>query len=219
MGTSRLGGALRTQRGNSIAAVAAMVLLLLIPACTGTSLVAQWKDDLYTGRPSKVFVICTLEDRGPRTLVEDEFLRQFKARGIAGVASYTVFPAGQPRPTKEDVIAKVKEAGADTVIVVKFLRKEMGDTHTPVRRYAVPQGFDTSWDSYMGMGVATDVGIRDVSYDYDVITAEVTLYQTATRNPIWSTMTETTYQGGAIRQIKPFTVAVMKGMAHAKIVP
>jgi hypothetical protein len=218
MGYSHAGAKKRTARVKPAAAAGTAIILFLLTACTGTKLVAQWKDDIYTGRPAKVFVICTLEDRGPKTLVEDEFVRQFKARGISAVASYTVFPAG-PRPTKEEVLDKVKEQGADSVIVVKFLRKEMGGTHTPVRRYAVPQGFATSWDSYAGMGVTTDVGIRDVSYDYDVITAETTLYQTSTGSPIWSAMSETTYQGGALKQIKPFSVAIMKGLVHAKIVP
>jgi hypothetical protein len=190
----------------------------VMTACTGTKLVSQWRDDIYAGHPKKVFVAVVLEDRGPRSLVEDEFVRECKAHGIGAVASYTVFPAG-PRPGKEAILEKVREQGADSILVVKFLRKDIGGTHTPARRYAVPTGFATSWDSYAGMDVTSDIGIRDVSYDYDVITAEVTLFQTDTGGPIWSTLTETTYQGGSLRQIQPFTAAVMKGLVHAKILP
>ncbi len=213
----RIGRTMPGGRGRVLAAAAMTAILFTLTACTGTKLVAQWRDDAYAGHPAKIFVITVLDDRGPKTLVEDEFVRLLKAHGTGAVASYTVFPAG-PQPTKEAVLEKVKEQGADTVLVVRFLRKEMGGTHTPVRRYAVPQGFDTSWGSYAGTSVTTDVGIRDVSYDYDVITAEVTLYQASTGNPIWSTMTQTTYQGGAIRQLKPFAAAVMKGLTHAKVV-
>jgi hypothetical protein len=106
-------------------------------------------------------------------VVEDEFVRQLKARGNDAIASYTVLPR-EEKLEKEAVLKKVQELGADVIILVKFLKKEVGDTHTPVRRYAVPQGFDTSWDSYYG-GVSTDVGVRDVSYDYDAITMETTL--------------------------------------------
>ncbi len=200
----------------AVLTVAAVVSVMT--SCTGTTLVSQWRDDVYAGHLAKVFVIAVLDDRGPRSLVEDEFVRQFKARGTGAVASYTVLPPG-PRPGKEAVLEKVKEAGADGILVVKFIRKDIGGTHTPARRYAVPQGFATSWDSYVGMDVTTDMGIRDVSYDYDVITAEVTLFQTATGSPLWSTLTETTYQGGSLRQIHPFTIAVMKGLSHAKLVP
>ncbi len=142
-------------------------------------------------------------------------MRELKSRGTDAVASNTVFPPG-PRPTKEEVMAKVKEAGADAILVVRFLRKEAGDTHTPLRRYGVPVGFDTSWNDYTGM--ATDIGVRDVSYDYDVISMDTTLYDASTGNPIWSGLSETTYQGGAIRQIKPFSEKIMKELIHAKLV-
>jgi hypothetical protein len=120
--------------------------------------------------------------------------------------------------SKEDVLSKVRELGADAILVVRFLKKEAGDTHTPLRRYAVPQGFDTSWDAYYG-GTATDVGVRDVSYDYDVITMETTLYDAATRRPLWSALSETAYQSGAIKQIKPFTSTIIRRLAHEKLVP
>ncbi|NTW59105.1 MAG: hypothetical protein HGB21_04815 [Nitrospirae bacterium] len=201
----------------AFSAISAAVIMM---ACAGTKLVAQWRDDAYSGRASNVFVIALLLEtrvRGPQTLVEDEFVKQLKARGTEAVASYTVFPEG-PRPTKDEVLAKVKELGADSILVVRMLKKGMGDTHTPTLRYATPSGFDQSWSSYGYMSTSTEVGIRDVSYDYDFLSAEVTLYQTATGNPIWSAMSQTTYQEGPLKQIKPFTTTIMKGLSHAKVI-
>ena len=196
----------------------AIISFGLLASCAGTKLVAEWKDDAYQGHPAKIFVIGFSKEYGPRTLVEDEFVRQLKARGNDAIASYTVFPRDE-KPDKETVLKKVQEVGADVIIVVKFLKKEMGDTHTPLHRYGVPQGFDTSWDSYYG-GVSTDVGVRDVSYDYDVISMETTLFETSTRKPIWSALSQTTYQdGGPIKQIKPFTSAIIGRLAHDKLVP
>jgi hypothetical protein len=202
--------------------IGAVFTVSLVTACagTGTKLVALWKDDAFQGRPAKILVIGASDDRGPRTLVEEEFVRQFKAHGIDAVASNTVFPAG-PHPSKEEVLAKTRELGADAIMLIRFLKKEAGDTHTPVRRYSVPMGFDTSWDSYMGMGTmgtTTNVGIRDVSYDYNVISMDLTMFQTATGKPIWSGLSQTTYQEGPIKQIKPFTTEVMKELANEKLI-
>jgi len=198
---------------------AAMVIvsLSLLASCAGTKLVAEWKDEAHQGYPKKIFVVGLSKEYGPRTLVEDEFVRQLKARGSDAIASYAVLP-GKEKPDRDAVLAKVRELGADAIIVVKFLKKEMGDTHTPLRRYAVPQGFDTSWDSYYG-GVSSDVGIRDISYDYNVLTMETTLYDAATRQPIWSALSQSTYQQGAVKQIKPFTSAIIGRLAHEKLVP
>jgi hypothetical protein len=201
-------------------AFSAISAVVIMTSCAGTKLVAQWRDDAYSGRAAKVFVIALLLEtrvRGPQTLVEDEFVRQFKDRGTDAVASYTMFPEG-PRPAKEEVLAKVREAGADSILVVRFLKKGMEDTHTPTLRYAVPSGFDSSWNSYGYMSTTTEVGIRDVSYEYDFLTAEVTLYQAATGNPIWSAMSQTKYQQGPLKQIKPFTASILKGLSHAKVI-
>jgi hypothetical protein len=207
------------RKGSSLRTLlAAGVVLAGLTACAGTKLVAQWKDDAYQTRPAKIMVIGVSEERGPRTLMEEEFVRQFQAHRTDAIASNTIFPAG-PRPSKEEVLAKTRELGADAILVIRFLKKEAGDTHTPVRRYAVPQGFDTSWDSYMGMGTSTTVGIRDVSYDYNVISIDLVLYQTSNGQPIWSALSQTTYQEGPIKQIKPFTAAVMKELAHEKLIP
>jgi len=193
-----------------------LVLVLMLTACAGTKMVAGWKDEEYNAHPAKVFIISVKIDSGPRSLVEDEFVRLLKEHGTDAVASYPVLPA-EPKPDKDAVLAKVREAGADVIMVVRFLRKDMADAGTPVQRYAVPVGFNTGWDTYYG-GVSSQVGIRDVMYDKDVITAETMLYQTATGKPIWSMLSQTTYEGGPIKQIKPFAGAVIKELAHAKII-
>jgi hypothetical protein len=211
---------MRSVRGRTVAVALTVAVLFVMAACAaGTKLVAKWKDDAFQSRPAKIFVIGVSDQRGPRSLVEDEFVRQFKARGTDAVASYTVFPEG-PQPTKDEVLAKTKELNADAIMVIRFLKKETGDTHTPAVRYAVPAGFESSWGSYSStsMGVSTDVGIRDVSYDTNVISMDMVLYQTATGKPIWSALSQTTYQEGPIKQIKPFTTAVMKELAHEKLV-
>ncbi len=196
----------------------AVITLGFLASCTGTKLVAEWRDEEYRENPKKIFVVGLSKEHGPRTLVEDEFVRQLKARGNDAIASYTVLP-GREKPDKEAVLAKVQELGADVIITIKFLKKDIGGTQTPLRRVGVPAGFDTSWDSYYGGVSSTAVGIRDVSYDYDVISMETTLYQTATKNPIWSALSQTSYQqGGPIKQIEPFTTAVVKKLVQEKLV-
>lgn len=193
------------------------VVLFLTAGCSGTKLVAQWRDDSYTGRPSRFLVLGVSDQRGPRSLVEDEFVRQLKEHGADAVASYKHFPEG-PQPTKDDVLAKTREVNADAILVIRFLKKEAGDTHTPVRRYAVPTGFATDWNSYMGAGTTSEVGIRDVSYDMNVISMDLALYLSENGSPIWSGLSQTTYESGPIKQIRPFTSAIMKELAHAKLI-
>jgi hypothetical protein len=194
-----------------------MIIVFMLTACMGTKMIAGWKDEAYNNKPAKVFVIGISNERGPRSLVEDEFVRLMKERGTEAVASYTVLP-DEPKPDKHAVLAKAREAGADVIMVVRYLGKDTDVANTPLQRYGVPSGFATYWDGYYG-GVASSVGIRDVSYDQTVISMETTMYQTETGKPIWSALSQTRFdQGGPIKQIKPYAAAIMKELANAKII-
>jgi hypothetical protein len=206
--------------------VTAVVTILtgaaLLAGCASTKVVGDWRDEVYTGRPSRVLVMGVTQTRGPRTLLEEEFVRQFKDRRVEAVAGTAVFP-GEGLPKKEEVIAKAQELRVDAVLVARFLKKTEGETHAPVRRYAVPTGFATSWDEYVGapydMTTVTEVGVRDVSYDYSVIVMETALFDRATSKPIWSAMTNTKYQDHPLRKIKPFAEMIMQELDKAGLLP
>jgi hypothetical protein len=196
-----------------------MIMVFMLTACMGTTMAALWKDEAYHDHPAKVFVIGVLSERGPRSLVEDEMVRRLKERGTDAVVSYPVLTTTDPKPDKNAVLAMVKEAGADAIMVVRFLKKDTADANTPVLRYAAPSGFESSWGSYYGdMGTVSSVGVRDLSYDKYVISIETTLYQTESGKPIWSALSRTTYEQGPIKQIKPFAGAVIKELVNAKII-
>jgi hypothetical protein len=202
--------------------VTILTVAAVLAGCPSTNIVGDWKDDAYTGRPARVLVMGVTRSRGPRTLLEEEFVRQFKDRRVDAVAGTSVFP-GEELPKKEEVIAKAQELRVDSVLVVRFLKKTEGETHTPVRRYAVPTGFATSWDQYVGapydMTTVTEVGVRDVSYDYSVLIMESALFDQATSKPVWSAMTSTKYQDHPLKKIQPFVGTIMQELDRAGLLP
>jgi hypothetical protein len=206
--------------------VTAVVTILIgaavLAGCASTKVVGDWRDEVYTGRPVRVLVMGVTRGRGPRTLLEEEFLRQYKDRRVDAVAGTTVFPA-EELPKKEEVIAKAQELRVDAVLVVRFMKKTEGETHTPVRRYSVPTGFATSWDEYVGapydMTTVTEVGVRDVSYDYSVLIMETVLFDQATSKPVWSAMTNIKYQDHPLKKIKPFAETIMQELDKARLLP
>jgi hypothetical protein len=200
--------------------VITLVGIVVLAGCASTKVVGAWRDDVYAGRPARVLVMGVTQMRGPRTLLEEEFVRQFKASGVDAVAGTAVFP-GEELPRKEEVIAKAQELRVDAVMVARFLKKTEGETHTPVRRYAVPSGFETSWDNYMGspygMGTVSEVGVRDISYDYNVIVMETALFDRTTNKPIWSAMTTTKYQDHPLKKIEPFVQTIMEELKKSAL--
>ena len=194
-----------------------LVLAILLSGCTGTKVVDSWRDAAYTGRPSRTLIMAVMRERGPRTLMEEEVGRQLRARGVQPYLGTTQFPE-EGLPGKEAVIAKAGELKVDTVLVVRYIRSVTGETATPARRYAVPAGFDTSWDEYSG-AMYSAVSIRDATYDFYYAAIETTLYDLQTKSPLWSVYTSTKYEDHVLSQIKPFTATIMRELEKANLLP
>jgi len=203
--------------------VAAVVLAsALLSGCAATKIIDSWRDEAYAGRPARILVLAVAKERGPRTLMEEEFARQLKAHGVEPFIGTTIFPE-EGLPSRDAIIAKAGELKAEAVLVVRFLKKSTGESSTPLRRYAVPAGFATSWEGYTAsptsMTSYSDVGIRDVSYGFYYITLETTMFDLKTNNPLWSAYTSTKYEDHPLKKIGPFTSTIMNELDKAKLLP
>lgn len=198
------------------------LVMVLVSGCASTKIVEKWRDAAYTGRTSRILVLAVALERGPRSLMEEEFARKLKGRGVEPFIGTEVFPE-EGLPSKEAVIAKAGELNTDAVLVVRILKKTVGESTTPVRRYAVSSGFATSWDGYMAgptsMASYSDVGIRDVSYGFYYITIETTMFDMKTLNPLWSAYTSTKYDDHPLKEIGPFASTIIGELDKEKLLP
>jgi hypothetical protein len=176
--------------------------------CAGTKLVDPWRDPAYRGTMHKVFVLGLVRDRGPRGLLEEEFVRQFKEHGADAVASTSLLP-DEGIPAREPLTAKVREIKADSVLVTRFIRKSSAETHTPSRIYATPGSVEAEWETFTDPVAAMDPVQPEATYDYSLAVMRTTVYSVATGTPVWSSTSETKYQGALLRQIKPFVHAIV----------
>ena len=145
-----------------------------------------------------------------------------KAHGVQSFIGTELFP-DEGLPSKDAILAKAAELKPEAVLVVRFIKKEVGESTTPLRRYAVPAGFSTSYAGYMAsptsMTSYSDVGIRDVSYGFYYATLETTLYDMKTQDPLWSVYTSTKYEDHLLKQIGPLTSTIVREMDKAKLLP
>ncbi len=188
--------------------------MLITTSCASTKLINPWRDAGYQGPVKKVFVVGVVKDRGRRSLIENEFVRQFKARKMEAVASTEVL-SDEGFPTRETVEPKVREQGADAVLVAKFIKRETKDTYTPRRDSGVPMNFTADINAMFQFPEKNE---REMTYGYDFAVMQLTLYNTETNKPIWSSLTETKYQGGGIEQIKPFVSFVVMKLGEEKLI-
>jgi hypothetical protein len=192
----------------SVALVA--VVALLATACAGTKLTSTWKSPAYQNSPRKILVVSMVWDPENRKRLDEAFVRQFKARGLEAMPGYSLFP--EPRfPDKEVAAARIKETGADTVLIVKLLDKSSNLRYVQGADYYDP-GYYRDWPDYYGAGYATAV-------DPEYAIAEAKLFDVDSRKVIWSALSKTEIQNDRRATFESYTTAIFKALTKEKLVP
>jgi hypothetical protein len=191
-----------------------LVQILIITSCASTTFLDTWRESNYLGQLKKVFVVSVDKDQGRRSLIEDEFVLQFNARGTDAIASTKVLSV-EDIPKWEIIEPAAKEKGADSVLMAKFIRKETEDTYTPKGDSAVQMNFSAENESIVQIPEENE---RELSYVYKVVVMHLVLYNIETGKPIWSSRTKTKFQGARTAQIKSFVGVVIRRLAGDKLI-
>jgi hypothetical protein len=187
-----------------LAAAAAMALA----ACASTSLVNQWKSPDFSGPAvRKVLVLGVTEQAGVRRVFEDEFSSQLRAAGVDAVPSYTVIP--QDGQAEQAVLEKaVQDLGADGVLVTRLVKNEAKTQVTPgYYRPAPTLGF-YGWYSAAWIGYYEPPMV----YQYDVVTAETSLYSPPQSKLVWSGTTETFSPQDVKKETRGFAKVIIEAL-------
>ena len=170
------------------AGAAVVLAMLSLAGCASTSLTSQWSSPGFSGPPLKKLMVAGVSNQsGPRRNFEDEFVAALKTVGVEAVQSYTVIPMdGQ---ADQAVLEKaVRDVGADGVLITRLVKTQRETRVEPGRIYGpgYGRGFYGWYGSAWG-GVYEPARV----YQYDVVTAETTVYGLAADELIWSGTTRT----------------------------
>jgi hypothetical protein len=184
------------------------VVALLLPSCSAsTKLTSLWRDETYRDHPRKIMVIGMLKTPANRRILEDEMVRQLKTRGTDAVAGYTVLPE-QVQATRETIIAKMNELGADAVLISRLMDKKSVTTYVPGTPPPTGYGFH-SYYSYNPGYVVQD--------EYAVV--QTNLYDLKTDKLIWTAASETWISGdNNDNLIRTFTEVISDSLARQKVI-
>ena len=179
---------------------------LLLAACSTTSVKDTWKDPAHAGPPAKqVLVVGVIKGDANRRVFEDSFSSALSATGSRGVASYATLPDVSAGVTNARLVAAMKQANADAVLVTRVLRVRRDVSVTPGFGHTgfYGRGFG-GW--YGGAMSAPDVDV------YDVLTVESTLWNMNADKPIWSGTSEVTEPGSVAKATQDLSKALIAKM-------
>jgi hypothetical protein len=187
---------------------------VLLAACASTSLVNQWKSPEHTGAPlRKVLVVGVSEQPSVRRVFEDEFASRLTAAGVSAVPSYTrIKEDGQ---AEQAVLEQaVQDLGADGVLVTRLVKSEQRTQISPgFYRPAPAMGF-YGWYSSAWMGYYEPPTV----YQYDVVTAETSLYSPPQSALVWSGITQTFSPTDVKKETAGFADVIIRALREQGII-
>lgn len=199
--------------------IVALSLAALASCAASTQLTSSWGDPAAADRGfKKVVVVGASPNASTRRMYEDAFVAELQSRGIEGIASYTF--GGEGQLDKEQAIVKLKEIGADGVIVTRLVDKETVQTYYPptYSSVAAPSAYYGGWYGYYSMGYTYQSSPGYVA-ENKVYRIESNLYDVANDKLAWSGLTETTLSSGDApeTEIQPLIAAIAYDMEKKKI--
>lgn len=192
----------------------ALLLVTLTVSCAPIKNLDVWKEETYTQPLKKTFVIVRAQEPNLRKQFENVLANQLAERGVEVVRSYKALPDSTTKPDRETVVAKVRELGVDSVLVVRSISKKEVTNH---QYGGVILG---------GSAVYTDGGwygysygySYDKQYDTDYFTLSTKLYDVSSEKPVWSYIAQVKVEGSRQGTINLFVPAIVEQLEASKLV-
>jgi hypothetical protein len=198
----------------SFLALPAAAMLMLLSACASTDLTAVWKDAQYKGHVRKIMVIGILQSPVIQRQFEDEMARRLKEHGTDAIAGYTVL-SDRPENDRAAAEQKIRELGADAVLIVRVVDKKTVSTYIPpsgpAPMYPRAGYYGSNWQGYYAFSPGTIV--QD---DYAV--AQTNLYDLATEKLIWTASSETLLGDNDGSRVATFVRVIVKSLADNNVI-
>ena len=201
---------------------AAVFCASIVASCGTTSMKSAWKDETYQTTPKKMMVIGLAKNAGARRFYEDQFVSVLQKRGVAGIPSYQHF-TGEGQVDSATAIAKMKELGADAVLITRLLDKKTVETYyPPTVTYMGPSYYPSyygGWYGYYGgsynyMSTPGYTSVEDYYY------LETNVYDLNSLKLVYSGLSETGITSGASDSvIKEVVQIVSESMVAKKVIP
>jgi hypothetical protein len=196
---------------------AALALAALTSCGTSTKLSSSWVDPAAPGHSyNKLIVVGVAQNAGVRRTFEDEFVKELQSRGVNAAQSYQVL--GEGKIDKAAAAAKLREVGADGVIVTRLVDQQTVNTYYPPTYSAAPSAYYGGWYGYYNMGYMSSPGY----YSEDqVLRVETNLYDLSNDKLMWSGLTDTTIPSGDApeKETLPLVAALVYDMEKKHALP
>lgn len=173
--------------------------MVFLTACAPSmKITGNWMNEeaMGKGKYKKVFLFVMTSNKGAQQTFENAQAKAAEAEGITTVKSYEVFGPNflAHNPTKEEIIAKIKETGADAVFTSALIDEKSETRYVPGTTSYTPYGYGSYGGYYGGFGgyYGSSAYIYEPGYYTEDKTyfIESNLYDMENGEIVWSVQSE-----------------------------
>jgi hypothetical protein len=187
-----------------------LACIILSASCATTKMTDVWKDDNYRGTIRKVVVVGIFKESDTRKIFEDEFADRLRARGLEAIASRKLASDAE-MPDKDLMLRKIREFGADTVLVTRVMDMETVKTAVPGQSFAVP-GYYGYYGMYYGYSYRPGYTLQE-----GFAFMETNMYNVGDEKLAWSGRSKTKLSATRYELIQEYVKIMISGMSEAKL--
>ena len=156
---------------------------ILVAGCASTRSVMEWQDDAWSGKLDNILVIAAVEDNARRRAIEDAYVEDFAANSVGAIPGYTLIPSAKEL-SRETVEAAIAGQDLDAVLVTRLAGIDEVEEYQPPTSHTHYRSYHRYYSH--SMRYSSPGYYRK----YQVLMLETNLYDTATKQLIWSMQSE-----------------------------
>jgi hypothetical protein len=210
----------------SIYRLSAMMILIIFATCSSPKESTDvWinKEKIKGKTYSNLFILVVTADIQARVRLEGDLSNVATARGLKTVKSVDVMPFdidNPTKPTKEEVVSKVKASGCDAVFIASVLKKEDRMKYTEGRTAYTPMTNYTPAGNYYAYYSGTYSTTSTPSYytQDKVYIMQSNLYDAATEEKMWAVNSEVFNPSNIDAFSKSYTKTLISKLKKARLV-
>lgn len=210
----------------SIYRLSAMMITIIFATCSTPKESADvWinKDKIKGKTYSNLFILVVTADIQARVKLEGDLSNVATARGLKTVKSVDVMPfdiENPKKPSKEEVVSKVKASGCDGVFIASLLKKEDRMKYTEGRSAYTPMTNYTPAGNYYAYYSGTYSTTSTPSYytQDKVYLMQSNLYDAATEEKMWAVNSEVFNPSNIDAFSKSYTKKLISQLQKARLV-
>jgi hypothetical protein len=210
----------------SIYLLSAIILSIIFTTCSAPKESAGvWinKEKLKGKSYSNLFILVVTADIQSRVRLESDLSNVATSRGLKTVKSVDVMPfdiENPKKPSKEEVVSKVKASGCDAVFIASVIKKEDRIKHTEgTTAYAPMTNYTPAGNYYAYYSGAYSTISTPSYYTKDkVYIMQSNLYDAASEEKMWAVDSEVFNPSDINEFSKSYTKTLMSKLKKARLI-